>query len=66
LTILKSASNSANAVKFLQLLFGPQGVALQTAAGPAPISPPIVSREDFERLPHALRPLVSVQRWHEP
>jgi ABC-type molybdate transport system substrate-binding protein len=66
LTILKSAPDAGNAVKFLQLLFGPQGVALQTAAGPAPISPPVVGREDFERLPHPLKSLVSVQRWHEP
>jgi molybdate/tungstate transport system substrate-binding protein len=65
LTVLKAAPHPAGAIKFLQLLFGPQGIALQTAVGPAPISPPIVSREDFERLPHALRPLVSVSRWHE-
>jgi molybdate/tungstate transport system substrate-binding protein len=61
LTILKSAPNPTNAVKFLELLFSPQGVALQTAAGPAPISPPIVSAEDFARLPSALRSLVRVQ-----
>lgn len=58
LTVLKSAANRDNALKFLQLLFGPQGVALQTAAGPTPISPPIVNARDFERLPSLLRPLV--------
>jgi len=61
LTIMETAQNRDNAIAFLQLLFGPQGVALQTVAGPKPISPPVVSRRDFERLPHALRPLVSVQ-----
>jgi ABC-type molybdate transport system substrate-binding protein len=58
LTVLKSAANRDNALKFLQLLFGPQGVALQTAAGPTPISPPIVNARDFEPLPSLLRPLV--------
>src|ERR1700736_3826588 len=58
LTVLKSAANRDNALKFLQLLFGLQGVALQTTAGPTPISPPIVNARDFERLPSLLRPLV--------
>jgi hypothetical protein len=62
LTVLKSAANAANAVKFLQLLFGPQGVALQTAVGPAPISPPIVKAKDAANLPHPLRSLVKLQR----
>jgi ABC-type molybdate transport system substrate-binding protein len=62
LTVLKSAANSADAIRFLQLLFSAQGVALQTAAGPAPISPPIVAAKDFGRLPHSLRPLVRAQR----
>jgi hypothetical protein len=58
LTVLKSAANRDNALKFLQLLFSPQGVALQTAAGPTPISPPIVNARDFERLCSLLRLLV--------
>jgi len=58
LTILKSAPNPANAVRFLQTLFGSQGVALQAAVGPEPISPPRVSFEDWHDLPHALRPYV--------
>jgi ABC-type molybdate transport system substrate-binding protein len=62
LTVLKSAANPDNALKFLQLLFSPQGVGLQTAPGPAPIRPPIVNARDFERLPHLLRPLVRAQR----
>jgi molybdate/tungstate transport system substrate-binding protein len=62
LTVLKNAPNPTYAVKFLQLLFSAQGVAFQAATGPAPISPPIVSAEDFRRLPSTLRSLVRVQR----
>ena len=61
LTIMKSAAHPANALKFLQLLFGSQGVALQTAVGPEPISPPIVNAKDAARLPLPLRSLVKVQ-----
>jgi ABC-type molybdate transport system substrate-binding protein len=59
LTILSHAPNADNAVKFLQLLFGPEGVAEQTATGPAPISPPVASDDDFQRLPASLRSIVS-------
>jgi molybdate/tungstate transport system substrate-binding protein len=62
LTILKGAANTANAIRFLQLLFSVQGVALQTSAGPTPISPPVVGLNDFERLPVALRSMVRVRR----
>jgi molybdate/tungstate transport system substrate-binding protein len=61
LTIMNTAPNPANAVKFLQTLFGPQGVAIQQSVGPDPITPPIVSRLDFLRLPAALRSLVAVK-----
>lgn len=60
-TILKTALHPETAIKFLQLLFGPQGVALQTASGPAPITPPKVEREDFAHLPSTLRALVQVE-----
>jgi len=67
LTVMKSAANPANALKFLQLLFSPQGVALQAAVGPTPISPPIVNSKDAARLPHLLRSLVQIRgiddRW---
>jgi molybdate/tungstate transport system substrate-binding protein len=58
LTIMKNAPNPGNAIKFLQLLFGPQGVAIQQSTGPEPISPPVVSRSDYRELPAALRNLV--------
>jgi len=62
LTIMETAQNRDNAIAFLELLFGPQGVAIQTGTGPQPITPPVVSRRDFERLPRDLKPLVAVQR----
>ncbi|HZW74253.1 MAG TPA: substrate-binding domain-containing protein, partial [Caldimonas sp.] len=61
LTIMETAQNRDNAIAFLELLFGPQGVAIQTGTGPKPITPPVVSRRDFERLPRALKALVAAQ-----
>ena len=62
LTVLNSAANRDNAIKFLRLLFGPEGVAVQSATGPAPISPPTVSHDDFDKLPPSLRSIVSEER----
>ena len=61
LTILQSAAHYTAAVQFLQLLFSPQGTALQAALGPTPISPPVVSAADYSRLPNELQALVSKQ-----
>lgn len=61
LTILRTAPNYANAVQFLQLLFSAQGVALQSATGPAPISPPVVSAADYAQVPSELQSVVSRQ-----
>jgi ABC-type molybdate transport system substrate-binding protein len=58
LTILRDAPNEANAIKFLQLLFSGQGVAIQQSTGPEPIVPPVVSHEDYRDLPPPLRALV--------
>jgi ABC-type molybdate transport system substrate-binding protein len=63
-TILETAQNRENAIRFLQLLFSTQGVALQTASGPTPVSPPTVSHPDYAHLPDGLRPLVAVQNAH--
>ncbi len=61
LTIMKSAPNRENAVKFLQLLFTPGGVGQTTLQklGPAPISPPVVSPDDYAQLPAELQTLTS-------
>ena len=58
ITLLKSAPNRENAVKFLELLLSPAGAAMLRDKGPAPITPALVSPNDFQRLPASLRPLV--------
>jgi len=58
ITLLKEAPNRENAVKFLQLLLSPAGTALLEDNGPTPVSPALVSPEDFGNLPEPLRPLV--------
>ena len=58
ITILKNAPNPAGAVKFLQMLLGRDGAALLEANGPSPLSPAVVSSNDYRHLPEALRPLV--------
>jgi molybdate/tungstate transport system substrate-binding protein len=62
ITLLKDAPNKENAVKFLQLLLGPAGVASLNENGPAPISPAQVSSEDFSRLPRSLQTMVEKVR----
>ena len=57
-TILNTAPHYAAAVRFLQLLFSPQGVALQATSGPTPISPPVASRADYGQLPAELQSIV--------
>ena len=61
LTILSTAQHRATAIRFLQLLLGAQGIALQAADGPEPLDPPAVSAVDYELLPAALKPLVSIR-----
>ena len=61
LTVMKAAPNHDNALAFLQLLFSSEGAAMQTAAGPTPISPPIVSRQDYAHLPASLKAIVRAQ-----
>jgi hypothetical protein len=60
-TIMNEAPNPANAVRFLQTLFSAEGIAIQQSVGPAPISPPVVSRADYRELPAALRGLVAIR-----
>jgi hypothetical protein len=58
---MKSAPNRENAIRFLQLLFAPGDIGQTTLhkVGPAPISPPLVSPDDYEQLPPELRNLVT-------
>jgi len=61
LTILNNAPNRENAIKFVQLLLTPDGVG-QTSlqkVGPAPISPAVVSPDDWAQLPAELQRLTT-------
>ena len=55
ITLLKDAPNKQNAIKFLQLLLSPEGTSALKKNGPDPLSPAIVSSEDFRNLPEPLR-----------
>jgi len=61
ITILKKAPNPASAEKFLELLLGPTGRRVLEETGPAPMDPPLVTPDDFRRLPQTLRPLVKMR-----
>ena len=61
MTIMKSAPNRENAIKFLQLLLAPGDIGQATLqkVGPAPISPALVSADDYAQLPAELRSLTT-------
>ena len=61
LTVLQTAQHYTAAVRLLQLLFSPQGVALQASLGPTPISPPVASAADYGQVPAELQSIVSRQ-----
>jgi ABC-type Fe3+ transport system substrate-binding protein len=56
--LLKDAPNKQNAIKFLQLLLSPEGTSALKKNGPDPLSPAMVSSEDFRNIPEQLRPLI--------
>jgi molybdate/tungstate transport system substrate-binding protein len=58
ITLLNAAPNRENALAFLRLLFSSQGAAMLNASGPTAIHPPVVSKQDFARLPAGLKELV--------
>jgi molybdate/tungstate transport system substrate-binding protein len=61
LTIMNNAPNRENAIKFLQLLLTPGeiGQASLRKVGPAPLSPAVVSPDDFPSVPAELQPLTT-------
>jgi molybdate/tungstate transport system substrate-binding protein len=59
LTITKKSPNSENAIAFVKLLLGAAGTAAFNANGPIPITPALVSPDDYRRLPTAVQPLVA-------
>jgi molybdate/tungstate transport system substrate-binding protein len=59
ITLLNKSRNTANAIAFLKFLLTPgEGPALQQTTGPEPIVPAVVSKDDYARVPDALRPLL--------
>jgi ABC-type glycerol-3-phosphate transport system substrate-binding protein len=61
LTILNSAPNRENAIKFLQLLFKPGDIGqnMLQKVGPSPINPPVVSAGDYGQVPAELQALTT-------
>jgi molybdate/tungstate transport system substrate-binding protein len=57
-TILNRARNRDNAIKFLQLLLSNAGKSALSLYGPSPVSPALVSIEDYKNIPESLKPLI--------
>ena len=62
ITIMNDAPHKENAIRFLQLLLGPEGTASLSENGPSPILPALVSAGDMRKLPAALKSLVQAGR----
>jgi molybdate/tungstate transport system substrate-binding protein len=58
-TIMKTAENPANAIAFVQYLLGSNGQAALRSALFKVVSPAKVSRQDYRKLPNALRAYVT-------
>lgn len=58
ITLMKGAPNRENAIKFLELLLGPEGTRSLIENGPDPLIPAMVSPADLSKLPSSLRGLV--------
>jgi molybdate/tungstate transport system substrate-binding protein len=58
ITLMRDAPNKENAINFLQMLLSHDGTASLNENGPTPVSPALVSPQDFRKLPESLRPLV--------
>jgi molybdate/tungstate transport system substrate-binding protein len=61
LTVLETAPNRENAIRFLQLLLAPGeiGQATLQKVGPSPVSPAVVSPDDWQHVPGELRNLLT-------
>ncbi len=57
-TALNDAPNGDNGIQFLEFLLGQAGKDALLANGPTPISPAVVSRRDYRKLPPSLRAIV--------
>jgi ABC-type molybdate transport system substrate-binding protein len=61
LTIVKKTPNQENAMAFVNLLLGPTGTAALNLHGPAPITPALVSPDEYARVPKTIRALVTAK-----
>ena len=61
LTIMNAAPNRENAIRFLQMLLSPGGIAQTTLqkVGPTPVAPALVSPDDYANLPAELQTLTT-------
>jgi molybdate/tungstate transport system substrate-binding protein len=60
-TIIRKTPQQANAIAFVNLLLGPIGTAALNLHGPAPVTPAIVSPDDYAHVPKSLRALVTAK-----
>lgn len=62
IALLKDAPDKDAAIRFLQLLLSPAGTKSLRENGPDPLTPAMVSKDDFANLPQSLRALVKTMR----
>jgi molybdate/tungstate transport system substrate-binding protein len=58
ITLMKDAPNKENAIRFLELLLGPEGSGSLKENGPEPLTPALVGQSDLHKLPESLQHLV--------
>jgi ABC-type molybdate transport system substrate-binding protein len=60
-TIITKSPKRQNAIAFVNLLLGPTGTAALNLHGPAPVTPAIVSPDDYAHVPKALQASVAAK-----
>ena len=58
ITLMKDAPNKENAIRFLELLLGPEGMRSLKENGPEPLTPAVVSKADVGKVPSSVQHLV--------
>jgi len=61
ITLMKDAPNKDNAIRFLELLLGPEGNRSLKENGPDPLIPALVGQTDLRRVPASLQRLVKAR-----
>jgi len=60
-TIITKSPNQQNAMAFVNLLLGPTGTAALNTHGPAPVTPAVVSPNDYAHIPKTMQALVAAK-----